>query len=85
MQCNVKAERTGSIGDLQKRDDLQLLTDSQDVNAVKEYFGNREAVKEFDGFFVKVEEGDLPEVYGFHGIVPNLDKDIYKIERICKI
>lgn len=84
MRCYVKAKDAGTIADLDKRKDLMLLTDSQDVEEIKNYFGNRPAIKEFDGFFVKIEEGDFDEVYGFHGIVPNLEKSVWKVERTCK-
>jgi len=84
MKCNVKAEPSGTIAGINKREDLILVTDSQDVGEIKNYFGDRPAIKEFDGFFVKVGEGDFEEVYGFHGIVPNLEKSLFKIERICK-
>lgn len=84
MRCYVKAKEMGTIADLNKRKDLTLLTDSQDVAEIKNYFGDRPAIKEFDGFFVKVGEGDIDEIYGFHGIVPNLGKTIWQIERTCK-
>ena len=84
MKCFVMSKIAGTIADLNKRKDLVLLTDSQDVVEIKTYFGNRSAVQEFDGFFVKVEEGDFAEVYGFHGIVPVLEKSVWMIERTCK-
>ncbi|MBA7554071.1 hypothetical protein ES705_46683 [subsurface metagenome] len=84
MKCYVNAQEKGTILDLNKRDDLILVTDSQDVSEIKNYFGDRAAVKEFDAFFVKVGEGDFVEVYGFHGIVPNLEKTVWQIERTCK-
>jgi len=84
MKCYVKAQEKGTILDLNKRSDLILVTDSQDVAEVKNYFGDRPAIKEFDGFFVKIGDGDFDEVYGFHGIVPNLEKTVWLIERTCK-
>jgi len=84
MKCYVKAQEKGTILDLNKRSDLILVTDSQDVAEAKNYFGDRPAIKEFDGFFVKIGDGDFDEVYGFHGIVPNLEKTVWLIERTCK-
>ena len=84
MKCLVMPKPSGTIDGLKKRGDLVLLTDSQDVAEIKNYFGNKPAVQEFDGFFVKVEEGDFAEVYGFHGIIPVLEKSVWKIERTCK-
>ena len=67
-----------SISDLDKRDDLILVTDDQDVRSVKENVGGRK-VKRFDSFFVKVGEGYYEEVWGFQGIIPYLYKDVEKI------
>lgn len=44
--------------------DAQLLTDSQEVEAVKEHFGNRPAVEGFGSFFVRVKDGDFFQVWG---------------------
>lgn len=83
VRCYVAAKEAGTIKEIQERKDLTLVTDSQDVEEIKEYFGKRPAVKEFDGFFVKIDKGDFVEVYGFHGIVPNVEKSLFKIERKC--
>ena len=74
----VDAKWHGVIGAIQDRDDLMLVTDSQDVKAIKEHFGNPEWW-DFDGCFVKIEDGEYAEVYCFEGIVPNLHKDLYEI------
>lgn len=78
---SVNAVEYGTISAFQKRTDLVLVTDSQDTEAIKEDFGHRPAVERFDGFFVKVGEGEYTEVYGFEGIVPELWKPVYKITR----
>ena len=52
--------------------DLQFVSDSQDVQAIKDYFGD--AVNgeygEYDAFFVRVQDGEYTEVWGICGIVP---------------
>lgn len=48
--------------------ELLLVTDSQDVRAVKDTIGF--PALEYDGFFVKVENGDYSEVWGFLGTIP---------------
>ncbi len=63
-----------TIADLQGRHDLQLITDSQDVAPIKDYFQG--AALECDGFFVAVKDGDYTECYGFSGIVPFLHKPL---------
>ncbi|MBS3748163.1 MAG: hypothetical protein KGY67_00500 [Candidatus Thermoplasmatota archaeon] len=84
MKVNVKDEFVGNIRSIEHRDDLQLVTDSQDVDAIKDYFGNPDWMDEFGGCFVNVKEGDYDEVYCFNGNVPYLDKSLFKIERELK-
>jgi hypothetical protein len=71
-----------TIRDIEDRDDLLLVTDSQDVNMIKEYLGDDVAKYDLeciDGFFVKVENGDYSEIYGFNGCIPCLSKEIYQL------
>ncbi len=81
MRVIVTAKRIGSVADLDQRKDLTLLDDSQDVEAVKEHFGHRPAVMQFDGFLAKIEDGEYTEVYGYPGNIAYLNKTAYKIER----
>ncbi len=81
--CIVKDEFFGSIRQLDFRDDLILITDSQDVKAIKDHFGNAPAAN-YDGFFVKIGPGVYEEVYGFDGVVPSLDKSVFKITMKCR-
>lgn len=69
----------GTVKDLETREDLQLITDTQDINMIKAYFGNSEDLEDFNAFFVKIESGDYTEVYGFSGIIPELHKQIWKV------
>jgi len=55
-------------------DTLQFISDSQDTEAVKKDFG-----AEFDSFFVEIGDGDYLIVYGMYGIIPYLNKHVYKI------
>jgi len=59
--------------------DFMLLTDSQDVEAIKDYFGNDELINEYDGFFVKIRDGDYSRIYAFYGNVPFNWKELYEI------
>jgi len=65
------------ISQLPQDEGLQLVTDSQDVDNIKEYLGG--IGNDYDSFFVRVEDGDFVEVYGFYGIVPRLDRTCYKL------
>ena len=72
----------GRVKDLNEREDLTFISDSQDVKEVYKYFGVKynKDVGKFQSFFVKVEDGEYKEVYGMHGIIPNINKIIYEIK-----
>lgn len=71
-------ERVGTLRDLPA--ELGLVTDSQEVQYIKELFGNPPEMAEFDGFLIKVGEGEITAVWGFHGNIPYLHKDAYSIQ-----
>lgn len=81
MRVVIKAIAAGTVADLDERKDLTLLDGSTDVEYVKEHFGNRPAVQDFDGFFVQIINGEFGEVYGFKGNIASLGKPVYKITR----
>lgn len=62
----------GSVRIVANLPDLQFLSDSQDVQAVKDYIGK--SAFPYDAFFVSVSDGDYSEVWGIIGIVPYLSK-----------
>jgi len=80
MKFYLETTRIGTINDIQDREDLNLLTDSQDVEHIKDYLGNHKDLEDFDGFFVKVEDADYSEIYAFSGSVAWLYKDLYQID-----
>jgi hypothetical protein len=55
---------------------LQFVSDSQDVQAVREHIGKSAAgvssntADDYDAFFVGIADGDYTEVWGICGIVP---------------
>lgn len=69
------------IRELNYRDDIVLITDSQNVRELREFLTFEENLisKDLDGFFVVVKDGEYREVYGFSGIVPYLQKPVYRI------
>ena len=82
MNVTVRATRAGTVGEFDKKKPyLQLATDSQDVDYIKEYFGNRPAVEQFDGFLVNIEDGEYTGVYGFEGNIAYTSKTVWKITR----
>jgi predicted house-cleaning NTP pyrophosphatase (Maf/HAM1 superfamily) len=76
-----------TVESINNRHDLQFISDSQDVAAVKEYLQCFKSLHQllninlddYDSFFVKVDEGDYSEIYGMVGIVPYLYKTLDKI------
>jgi hypothetical protein len=52
--------------------DLQFVSDSQDVQAIRESLGN--AAGNYDAFFCRVKDGEYKEVWGICGIVPHMTK-----------
>ena len=52
--------------------ELQFVSDSQDVQPIKEYLGS--IAEGYDAFFVNVVDGDYSEVWGIVGIVPHKSK-----------
>lgn len=68
------------VADLNNRTDLQFISDSQDVNAIKDFVSWRYGdLTDYDSFFVKVEDGDYVEIYGMKGIIPYLEKEVTEI------
>ena len=58
------------VGALSKR--LQFVSDSQDVQAVRESIGK--SADGYDAFFVDIADGDYIEVWGICGVVPYTSK-----------
>jgi hypothetical protein len=56
---------------------LQLVSDSQDVQAIREYLGNDAG--NYDAFFVAIADGDYTEVWGMVGIVPYNSKLVSRL------
>jgi len=79
MRYQVTLEYVGTIATIADRLDLVLVTDSQDSASIRDHLGLEP--DSVDSFFVKVEDGDYTEVYGFDGIVPGLGKNLYRINR----
>jgi len=79
MKAVVRAKLAGTIADFDTPE--YYPTDESETEYIKEYFGNRPAVQEFDAFLVKVGDGDYDDVLGFHGTVPNVNKNVWRITR----
>jgi len=56
---------------------LQFVSDSQDVEPIKEHIG--EAAEGYDSFFVAQQNGDYTEVWGMYGIIPRLGKLVSRL------
>ncbi len=69
-------EKAMTIRDINTRDDLDLITDSQDVEETLTQLGLPFANI---GLFVKVVDGELTEIYAFDGTIPYLYKGLEKL------
>ena len=58
-------------------DDLSLVTDSQDVEAIDKFLG--QTFDDIHGYFVHTEDGDYDRVLYFEGTVPWLYKEVITI------
>jgi len=47
---------------------LQFVSDSQDVQAIREHLGT--AAGDYDAFFVDARDGEYTKIWGMCGIVP---------------
>lgn len=56
---------------------LTLVSDSQDVQAIREHLGKDAG--NYDAFFVDVRDGDYTEVWGMVGIVPYNSKLVSRL------
>ena len=56
---------------------LRLVSDSQDVQAIREYLGKDAG--NYDAFFVATKDGDYTEVWGMVGIIPYNSKLVSKL------
>ena len=79
-KVNKKEEmgRYYTVESLEKRNDLQFISNDEDVEGDKYHLGKK--AEGYDSFFVKVEDGDYKEVYGMEGSIPELNKPVWKIE-----
>lgn len=84
MKSYLRITYYGTIKKLNTRQDLTLITDSQDVKAIKEHLAGTDQrqlkkLKDYNLFFVKVTDGDYSEIYASTHSVAWEDADVYKI------
>jgi hypothetical protein len=64
-------------------DEFDFVSDSQDVEAVKEYVGDDPQIPldKYNSFFIRLNDAgdDYEEVWGMVGIVPNMDKPVERV------
>ena len=80
-----KLTYAGTIKDIQDRDDLILVMDSQEVQAVLEHINyplkDDESPMDFSGLFVSIQDGDYLDIFAYEGTIPYLFENIWKIDR----
>lgn len=64
-----------------KLDGLQLITDSQEVEAVFESIGKLKTMNRnaFGGLFVEIKDGEYGRIYAFRGCIPAALKALTKV------
>jgi len=67
-----------TIEDMEGREDFILVQDSQDIDATREFIADPRK-EEFDGYFVKIGEGEITQAYGFNG-TPFLKASLTRLE-----
>lgn len=71
-------ELAGTLRDIPGK--VSLVADSQEVRYIRELFGNPPDLAQFDGFMIQVDDdGQITAVWGFHGNVPYLHKQAYRV------
>ena len=74
----------GTIQEIQNRNDLILITDSQEVETVLNDLNypssDEEAPMDFGGLFVALQDGDYSDILAYEGTIPYLYKDLWKID-----
>ena len=71
VKVKITCKREKQVKDIDTDPDIMLLTNSQDIEAVKDHFGSPDWF-DYGCLFVKVIDGDYAEVYGCEPSVPYL-------------
>jgi len=71
----------GIIDDLDSRPELILVTDSYQVQLIKDHIGNPEWANDYHSFFVEVQDGEYINIFGLEYIIPYSSYPIYKITK----
>jgi hypothetical protein len=82
--ANVEKQLSNEFGSREFSGHLTLLTDSQDVQAIKDHLGNQRALNRFSSFFVDVIDGEYNLIYGCERQFPSSAETVYKINLIIK-
>jgi hypothetical protein len=74
----IDATYAGTVANLNDRTDLQLISNSQDIEQIKHDLGDPEWF-DFGCLFVSINEGEYDEIYGCDESTPWLSAAIYKV------
>lgn len=64
------------VKDLENREDLVFVNVDFEVRELLDLLGVKE---DYNALFVKMENGDIVEAYGMYGVVPDLEKPVFRI------
>ena len=90
MRFWVETRLVGSVDDVDRlaqaqgydKEEVTLLTDSQDAKIFHEFFGKQgraAGVTDLGGFFLVARDGDYTALWGFSGTIPYVYKDLYEV------
>lgn len=68
---------TARVSDLSP--DLVFIADSSEVLSITNYLGGKLVKHRYHSFFVRAVDGEFVEVWGMFGIIPFLDRVVYRI------
>lgn len=58
---------------------LAFISDSSEVLSITNYLGGKLVKHRFDSYHVRAVDGEFVEVWGMFGIIPWLDRTVYRI------
>jgi len=76
----LKIEQIGTIEEIPDKNYV-ITIDPQDIEVIKEGFGNPPELDEFDCFFIITENGEHKEVLAIKRCIPWMWKNLYRISQ----
>lgn len=87
MKVQIRFSKTVNIDEVPDQDEIQLVTNSQDMESIVDYFCGKDKrrakrFEQFHSYFVECSEGDYNAVYGCTSSVPRSNHRVTPIKRL---